>query len=187
MTKEEAILRIIKPYASVFPNSAKMQPEAWPIYARALSALSPEEISAAMLKLMRTSKFFPTIAEIFEAARSVRETADGSGLPTAAEAWEEVIAQARKNGLYRKWEYSCQEVEAALKAFGKEELCMTETAQVNTSRAQFMRMYKEICERKQEIRENNAVLDMLPKARKALQERAAAKVLEIAEARRAAV
>lgn len=186
MAKEAEIVRLLRQYFQAFPK-AEMPDSAWAMYGRALSPLTLEEINAAMLKLLRTAKFWPSVAEIFEAAKSVTETAQEIGLPTAAEAWEEVIAQARKNGLYRKWEYSCPEVEAALKAFGKEELCMTETAQVNTSRAQFMRMYKEICERKTEIRENNAVLDMLPTARKALRERATAKVLEIAEARRAAV
>lgn len=181
MSKETEIVKLLRQYLSAFPNAA-MQDSAWAIYARALSPLSLEEINAAMLKLLRTFKFWPSVAEIFEAAKSVRETAAGSGLPTAAEAWEEVMRLARAHGLYRKWEYSCPEVKAALQAFGKEELCLTETAQANTSRAQFMRMYAEICRRRQDERENEAVLSALPKARERL---ARGKIVQIAEARRA--
>lgn len=182
MTKEEAILRIIKPYSAVFPNSAKMQPEAWPIYAQALSVLSLEEVSAAMLKLMDTCKFFPTIAEIKEAARSIKVTADGSAVPAAAEAWGEIMQQARRNGMDRKWEFSCPEIEYTLKMFGgKQMICMMPESDAPTCRAQFMRMYNEICEKQKTERENNAVLDALPNARAKL---AQGKIIELAEAKR---
>lgn len=183
MTREEAILKVIKPYVFVFPNSSKMQPEAWPIYARALSVLTVEEVSAAMMKLMQTAKFFPTIAEILEAAHSIKITAEGNAVPAAAEAWGEIMKQARKNGMDRKWEFSCPEVEYTLKMYGgKSMICMMEERDMPTCRAQFMRMYNEIVERKRTERENQEVLDRLPqKQRQAL----SGKIIQLAEARRA--
>jgi len=181
MTKEEAILRVIKPYASVFPNSSKMQAEAWPIYARALSSLPVEAVSAAMAKLMQTAKFFPTIAEIFEAARSVSEYANGTALPTAAEAWEEVMRLVDKCHLYEEWTYSCPEVKRAAECMGKYELCMMLESEVGVYRGQFVKMYNEICKRRRDDAENEAVLTALPKVREAL---LAGKIAQIAEAKR---
>lgn len=181
MTKEAEILKVLKPYAAAFPN-VKMQAEAWPIYASVLSTLTPDEVNAAMRKLLHTVKFFPTVAEIFEAAQSIRQTVEGSGLPDAGEAWEEVIRQGRMNGLDRPWTYSCPEVKKALERFGKSELMHVEESQTNTARAQFMRIYTEIIKRSKEDRENEVVLAALPKTRNKL---ARGKVVELAEAKRA--
>jgi hypothetical protein len=181
VTRETEILKVLKPYASAFPN-VKMQPEAWPIYARALSIqLTPEEVNAAMMKLLNTVKFFPTIAEIIEAANSIRETAQESTLPDAGEAWEEVIRQGRMNGLERPWTYSCPEVKKALERFGKSELMHVEESQTNTARSQFMRIYAEVIQSAKTERENNAVLDALPNTRAKL---ARGKIVELAEVKR---
>lgn len=179
MTRETEILRVLKPYVSAFPN-AKISNEAWPIYASVLSSLTTEEVNAAMRKLLHTAKFFPTIAEIFEAARSVREYAEGSSIPTAAEAWKEVMDLVDKYHMYKPWEYSCPEVQQAAECFGKEELCLLLQSEVSIARAQFMRMYNEIVGRRRDNRENEAVLRTLPASGKVL-----AKVVEISEARRA--
>lgn len=182
MKRETEILKVLKPYAAAFPN-VKMQPEAWPIYARALSLqLTPEEVNAAMLKLLNTVKFFPTIAEIIEAGNSIRETVQVSTLPDAGEAWQEVIRQARQNGLERPWTFSCPEVQMALERFGKVELMMVEEKQTNIARSQFMRIYTEVIQRQKTERENNAVLDALPNTRAKI---ARGKIVELAEARRA--
>ena len=176
---EEEIVVALTPYLVAFPQS-KMTDEGLVIYAKALSSLSVEEINAAMMKLLWTLKFFPTVAEIFEAAKSVREYAEDSALPTAADAWGEVMGLARKCGLYQAWEYSCPEVMATVERFGRREICMMEERDVNTARAQFMRMYDTIVRRKEDNRENKTVLEMLPNVRKALMR---GKVAEIMEAK----
>ena len=160
-----------------------MQDSAWAIYARALSVLSVEEINAAMLKLLTTCKFWPSVAEIMETAKSIKITADGKTVPAAAEAWGEVMQQARMNGMDRKWEFSCPEVEYTLKNYGgKRAICFMEETDMPTCRAQFMRMYNEICEKQKTERENQEVLDRLPqKQRQAL----SGKIIQLAEAKRA--
>ena len=172
-------MKLLRQYLSAYPN-ASMADGAWAIYARALSSLSIEEINAAMLKLLRNSKFFPSVAEIFEAAKSVREYAQQDALPTAAEAWAEAIDLVRKYGIYKEWEYSCPEVEHVIECFGRYELGMIEENAVNTARSQFMRMYNEIGNRAKEDRENEAVLEILPKTQAKL---AKGKIIELAEAK----
>lgn len=183
MSREAEILKVLTPYASAFPN-VKIKAEAWPIYARALALqLTPDEVNAAMMKLLNTVKFFPTIAEIIEAGQSVRETAQESKLPDAGAAWAEVIKQARYNGLDRPWKFSCPEVKKALERFGKTELMNLPESQTNTARAQFMRIYNEVLQSAKTERENNAVLDALPNARAKL---AQGKIIQLAEAKKIA-
>ena len=173
MTREMEILRVLKPYAAVFPN-VKMQPEAWPIYARALSSLTAEEVNAAMMSILQTAKFFPTVGEIFEAAKSVREYADGTKAPTAAEAWAEVQHLAKSIHLSGPWEYSCPEVKRAAECFGRYELCTIEENAVSIARSQFMKIYNEIVQRKKEDQRDEATIAALPRG----------KIIELAEAKR---
>lgn len=174
MSRESDVVRVLKPYIAAFPQ-AKINDGTLLVYARALAYLPPELIDAAMLKLLRTLKFFPSVAEIIEAAEGLMEMAEGlmemaegKSLLTPAEAWGEAMREARAKFVYRPWELSCPEVEKAVQAFGKMDLCMLEEAAVNTARAQFMRMYQQIVERKEERRQNEAVLTALPGQIKAL-------------------
>ena len=50
-----------------------------------------------------------------------------------------------------------------MKSFGKEELCTLKSEDVNTARAQFMRIYAAIVERQKDKRANRETLDALPK------------------------
>jgi hypothetical protein len=183
MTKEADVVRALKPYLMAFPSS-HVKEDTLIIYARALSRLSPAEIEAAMAKLIETLAYFPAVAQIFEAAKSIKITAEGTAVPAAAEAWGEVMQQARKNGMDRKWEFSCPEVEYTLKMFGgKQMICMMQESDMPTCRAQFMRMYNEICEKQKTERENQEVLDRMPqKQRQAL----SGKIIQLAEAKKIA-
>ena len=66
------IVATLTPYLMALPQS-KINEGSLVIYARALSSLSIAEIDAAMLKLMRTMRFFPSIAEIFEQAENFKK------------------------------------------------------------------------------------------------------------------
>ena len=158
---EAEIVMTLTPYLVAFPQS-KMTAEGLIIYAKALHDLSLAEINAAMLKLIRTCKFFPTVAEIFEQAEVMREFATGDSLPTPDEAWAEVQRAVRERHLYREWELSCPEVERAVSYFGKLELCSLKIDDVNTARAQFMRIYKSIVDRAKDRKVNGEVMGALP-------------------------
>lgn len=165
MTKESEIAKALMPYLVLFPNN-KITDEALKMYARILSSLSVAEIDAAMTKLCRTNKFFPAVAEIFEAAKSIRECTEGSTLPTAAEAWQEVQQLVRTRHIYKPWVYSCPEVQKAAECYGRYELCNLLESEVGIARAQFCRMYNEIVQRSEEQRQNEEVLARLPQAKR---------------------
>lgn len=130
-------------------------------YVMSLDDLSFAEVLAALTKLSRTAKFFPTVAEIYEAAESIRKTAQGTGELDAGQAWEEVMRLAKTCHKYKPWTYSTPEVEQAVKQFGKMELISLEESAMNTARAQFRNIYNGIMSRKREQKQNKAVLAKL--------------------------
>lgn len=158
---EKQIVMALTPYLVAFPQS-KMTAEGLVIYAKALGGLSLGALNAAMMKLIKTSKFFPTIAEILEAAESLKQFASGQRLPTPAEAWAEVQHEAKRKYFYRPWELSCPEVEAAAKQFGKYELCTLKAEELGIARAQFTRIYDTIANRARDEAINREVLAALP-------------------------
>ena len=146
MSNETEIIKVLAPYLAAFPQS-RMDRAGLMIYAKALKELSTAEIDAAMLHLMRTLRFFPSVAEIFESAGVIRSAAlQNDGKPDAGQAWKEAMDCVKKFSVYKEWQYSCEEVKQACKRFGTRELCALQTTEVNTARAQFMRIYKEILE-----------------------------------------
>lgn len=162
----QAIIKTLTPYLMAYPQS-KMNEGGLMIYAKALANLSVEEIDAAMLKLTLTLKFFPSIAEIFEEARNMRDVSEGELLPSPGEAWEEAMRLTRDCHVYKPWVYSCPEVEKAVKRFGKMELCLLEPSGMNTARAQFCRFYEEIVRQKRNKAVNESVVALLPPRRRA--------------------
>lgn len=159
-SKYEAVMKLLTLVNKAYPYS-KADGATFALYAKALEPLSYDEINAGVTKCLRKCKFFPTVAEIFEAAESLKKTAAGNEKPDAGEAWREAIENVKRNGDYRPWRYSCDEVKQAVKRFGKMDLIMLESDAVNTARAQFMRIYNAIVERQAEKEENRKVFAQL--------------------------
>lgn len=138
MTTDEAGL-LIATLAAAYPRQ-QLAPLTVEIYTRNLADLDHDLATAAVSRIIATSKFFPTIAEIREAAA---ETA--TNLPTAAEAWEMAVNFTRlvqSDGALATQELPL-EVHQAIRAVGG-------TWEIRTSentvalRAQFRDTYEDI-------------------------------------------
>lgn len=164
MKHEARIIETLTPYLMAFPQS-KMNEGSLLVYAKALSRLSIAEIEAAMLKLIQTNKFFPSVAEIFEQAEIVTRFVTKTDEKSADEAWREILQEVHDAFVYRKPQFSSREIEQAALNMGWTSLCNLEIDAMNTARAQFMRIYKSILSRKKEKTINQQVLDSLPEAR----------------------
>lgn len=164
MNHEAEIIKTLMPYLMAFPQS-KMNEGSLIVYARALSSLTIAEIDAAMLKLMRTVKFFPTVAEIFEQADNVKNFAIGKSEKSADEAWHEVMKEVHSASIYREPKFSTPEIKQAALNMGWTSLCNLETDAINTARAQFMRIYEAILKRKSDKKINREVMNVLPISR----------------------
>ena len=118
----------------------KMTVQAWH---QLLADIPFEAAKAALIKLLTTIKYFPTIAELREAA--LRCT---TSLPTPEEAWEEVRSKLSGDTYIKlkykneKPQFSCPEIEQAVNQLGLEDLLMSEN--ISYDRTQFLRFYETI-------------------------------------------
>lgn len=164
MTKTQEVVTILGGYLELFPQK-NLSTAGLTLYAEALAEYTPQAVGAAMRKLVKTSKFFPTVAEIVEAVEELRDfyrAASGQGgKPTAAEAWQEAWQNAKENFVYKPWKFSCEEVKLATEQFGKMQLCELTPDGMNTARAQFMKIYDSVLKKGEDKRRNREVFRAL--------------------------
>lgn len=143
-----------------FPSS-KTDAETITLYLAALDDLTYAQIKAGVLKCMNTAKFFPTIAEIREAAESMVEHANHTGKPDAGEAWGEVMRFIMKSSPYDQhpFPWSCEEVHEAVRRMGTLTLFETTNESLPATRGQFMKIYDKLLAEKKD----KAVMDMIGK------------------------
>ena len=158
------IIKLLTPYLTVYP-ACKLEASGLMLYARALQDVPLDEIDAAMVKLMRTSKFFPSVAEILEAVKTTRDVIGGNDTSSAGAAWQEAMKLVKDIGPYGPWTYSSPAVERTVKQFGRMELCELKTDEMNTARAQFMRIYTAEEARESERENVRATLKAMPNGR----------------------
>lgn len=161
MTHKQEIAKVVATYLAAFPQS-KLTDAGLLVYVEALQQLDIATIKAALSKLMRTSKFFPSVAEIYEQAEAMTRHVKQDEQSTAAEAWGEVMGFAKSKGIYQSWDYSRPEIKEAVKIFGgREELCMLEMDNVGVARAQFMKIYDALMARKKDRKASDDALKIM--------------------------
>jgi len=123
--------------------------------ARAWTYIMPdidfEQAKTAVIKILRTSKFEPKPSEIIEAVKSMTDNT-----PSAEQAWQEVIDKLNP---YKKPEWSSDLIQEAVKVMGYKQLCGSENPSID--RAQFMKIYNNLRDRRGSEQENAAVIGML--------------------------
>ena len=138
MNHKEAIALVTLASAS-YPAIQNRSPDpivsAWEVM---LADIPFEVAKAAVVKVCRSSDFFPSVAQIVAAAEELDPR--NEHLPTAAEAWEEVNKLIRYVGPYRAPTFSCETVERATKAIGWVRLCESDNPEAD--RAHFLRIYE---------------------------------------------
>jgi hypothetical protein len=126
------------------------------IYAELLADI-PDDLLIAGAKAYATSgKFFPSVAELREAAFDLQARA--RGIPSAAEAWGEVMHQVRNVGSWGKPQFSTPLVYNAVDALGGW-ACLCASDNNVADRAHFLKIYDSLHER------SRADVAMLPEVR----------------------
>lgn len=147
MNKEQ-VKRLLAAAIANFPNMQERDMKPTLILWEKMLADIPYEVAEkALMKVLATSKFFPTVADIREAATTIT----APQLPTAAEAWGEVIKAVRRYGTYQEneaMESLPLPVAQVVRWIGWREICLSEEPEV--VRAQFMRMYDTQVKRERE-------------------------------------
>jgi len=114
--------------------------------------------TVALKRLIATSKFPPTIAELLESVRAVKY----SPLPDAGQAWEEINKAISNFGYYRGEEamasFSCDTTRQVVRRMGWRELCSAPLEHEMANRAHFLKMWDAMTER---IKENQIIPDSI--------------------------
>lgn len=147
MTDEQAAYLVALAVAN-FPNLQEkdLRPTV-ELWLRMLGDLPYQVVEKALVKVLATAKFFPTVAEIREAASELMQP-EGM-LP--GEAWGLVLEAVKRYGSYRQQEALAslpEDVATTVKYMGWQEICLSEQPEV--VRAQFMRIYEQVAARKRE-------------------------------------
>jgi len=150
------VLASLAAAAAAYPNFV-LKPETIQLYVSFLADIDDAALDQAMKTCIARGKFFPTIAEIREAAANLTT----ANLPAAAEAWGEVLEQMRRVGSYRQPEFSNPVISRVVSYFGWRELCISEN--LVADRARFLQAYEAEVQRGQET------LQLLPETRQAIQ------------------
>lgn len=149
MNRKE-IINLLGIATANFPNlqQKEMKPTAI-LWEKALADIPYDVAEKAVIKVLSTSKFFPTIAEIREAMAQITQprTLD------AMEAWGLINEAIRKFGYYRQkeaMEFLPDEVREMVKRFTWRELCLSEN--IETLRAQFRMAWETQSKRRNEMK-----------------------------------
>jgi hypothetical protein len=150
MTPKE-IFTLMSIATANFPNLQEkdMRPTLT-LWDKALSDMPYEVAEKAVIKVLSTSRFFPTVAEIREAAVHITQPRSLDHM----EAWGLVLDAIRKYGYYREKEAIeslPQEVAEMVKQFTWRDLCLSETPQ--TLRAQFRMAWETRAKRTDELKQ----------------------------------
>lgn len=125
------------------------------LYQKFLMDLNIEPARCAIARHIASSQFFPSIAEIREAALAFA----GPRIPTPAEAWHEVMQLLFSVGSYGTPKFSHGVVKKAVDAIGWSNLCYSEN--IGLERAHFFKIYSTYQSRQQEDANILPLLDKL--------------------------
>lgn len=148
------LAQILKALRGAYPEKT-IPDQTVEVYMRCLADLPLPALEAAVLNHIASSKWFPTIAELREKALALLP---GQRMPTATEAWAEVMRAFEMVGYYGTPEWSHEAIARTVAAMGWQNLCLSENGMAD--RAHFLRLYEVYCKR---LREDQL---MLPEARR---------------------
>ena len=165
MATRQDIDKAWKALLAAFPNN-KAEAGTAAIYAATLQDLDSEALHAAVLECITKCKFFPTVAELREAAFSVSTSRIAQ--QTALEAWGQVKAMVGNYGYYRVpdvTDFSNQTAGETILTLGWRDFCLSETDDEMSWRARFCELYEAKCQREREYGR------MLPEVRQTITRR----------------
>ena len=169
----QSFSEIMAVLATSYPNF-KLTAETIKVYKALLEDIPIEYLQAGALKHATENKWFPSVAELRDAAFSVM--INKPGIPSAFEAWEEAINHCRR-GDYTG--YSHPLIEKAVKVIGIPYWQSMETSDEMATRAQFIKVYESLFTRAEDdvkrlpavtakMTKNNLLNDSLNKLTKRL-------------------
>jgi hypothetical protein len=117
--------------------AAQVSEQTVEVYVTMLHDLDRSPVEQAIVRLIATSKFLPTVAEIRAMAVSVERGAERRGV----EAWGDVLSEIRRVGVYGKPRFGDPLTAECVRMLGWRTLC--ESSHDFADRARFAELYDE--------------------------------------------
>jgi hypothetical protein len=160
MTKQETarlVALALANWPSMQDKSFKVEGTA-ALWHKMLGHLPYSVVEAGLAKILLTSKYFPTVAEILAAAESLQPKSQG--LPPVEAAWDEVC---RNLNPYQAPVWSHDGIRLTVRRLGGiRTLCESEN--MGPIRAHFFKLYEALAEREKEQTINSKVAALLERA-----------------------
>lgn len=157
MTRKKTMAEIKTLQALAFLQLAytrDLSEEQLDFYVEMLRDIDPAILETAVRKLIQTSKFLPTIAEIRSAAATLEGLACGTAEQLDAdEAWGQVQRAIHSVGYYARPEFDSEALMETVDSLGWQEICQTPVEDTPILRAQFRRAYEQNLARRAEKKE----------------------------------
>jgi hypothetical protein len=129
--------KLVAAMIAAFPQ-ARVTPGTSPVYERMLADLDYVAAQAAVERLIATSRFMPTVAEL---RSTVLDLTHGERRP-GGEAWGDVLKAIGRVGKYRTPTFADQSVARAVTALGWENICDSDNQVAD--RARFIELYDQL-------------------------------------------
>lgn len=158
-------IAIVTGLIALYPN-ANVTEATITAYVGMLKDIPDDILSAAANDCAGKCKWFPTVAELREAAFNIRDARIAQ--PTALEAWGQVKAMVSGYGYYRTpdvTDFRDQTAGETILTLGWRDFCMSETDDEMSWRARFCELYEAKCQREREYGR------MLPEVRQTITRR----------------
>jgi len=126
--------KLVAVLQAAYPTK-ELSEESIRLYAEMLSDLDPREAGNAVKRIIATSRFFPTVAEIREAAAE-----NAISMPDVEQAWGEVTRQIKSVGRYRTPVFSHPAITSTVDAIGWTTFC--ESQSIGVERGHFMKLFQ---------------------------------------------
>ncbi len=129
------------------------------IYGMMLRDLPPELIISVIKKCVEQSKYFPSVAELREAAQSLVNTMQGkNNVPDWGEAWSEIEKAMYSTPWGKKPKFSHPAITKTVEYYGWHALQTCLSEDLNVIRAQIRRIYDDTVKRYVETKHNMRIL-----------------------------
>lgn len=140
MAKNDETTDVVAALVDAYPR-VPIEARTVKVYCAALADIPVAELRAAAMKLIGSSRFFPTVAEIREAWALSKTGPKRSGL----DAWGDVLREVQRVGWYGTPKLEDPVAAAAVKALGWRALCESDNQAAD--RAHFAKAYESIAAR----------------------------------------
>jgi hypothetical protein len=145
MSNPQDILPVLALLGAVYPGF-ELKDLTVEVYLRLLADLPAEALEKAALDHIARSKFFPTIAELRQAAFDLLEAIDPQPVPQ--QAWGLVQAEIERVGHAGTPKFEFLAIAQAVEALGWRALCVSDNP--IAERAHFVQVYQAILERQRQ-------------------------------------